>query len=109
MAPRPEHIPGEAAPAAGTYEQRNIFGSLIGSRVSLAHGAIDAVSPGGAHVDARRGGSGRVLKGAPLARDRDGADLRCADDARRREMAFSVHAVDEADAMAKLAERNGRL
>jgi hypothetical protein len=66
MAPRPEHIPGEAAPAAGTYEQRNIFGSLIGTRVSLAHGAIDAVSPGGAHVDARRGGSGRVLKGAPF-------------------------------------------
>jgi hypothetical protein len=33
-----EHVPGEAAPAAGTYEERNIFGRLIGTRVSLLLG-----------------------------------------------------------------------
>jgi hypothetical protein len=38
MVQRKEHFPGDAARAAGTYEQRNIFGSLIGSRVTLAHG-----------------------------------------------------------------------
>jgi hypothetical protein len=38
MARRPEHRPGEAAPAAGTYEQLNIFGSPTGIRVSVAHG-----------------------------------------------------------------------
>jgi hypothetical protein len=35
---RPEHAPGDPAPAAGTCEQRNIFGRSVGTRVNLAHG-----------------------------------------------------------------------
>jgi hypothetical protein len=31
-----EHAPGEAAPAAGIYEQLNIFGRPTGIRVTLA-------------------------------------------------------------------------
>ena len=38
IAQRPEHAPGEAAPAAGTYEQLNIFGRPTGIRVNVAHG-----------------------------------------------------------------------
>ena len=38
MAQRPEHAPGEPAPAAGTYEQLNIFGRPIGIRVNVTHG-----------------------------------------------------------------------
>jgi hypothetical protein len=37
MAQRPEHAPGEAAPAAGVYEQLNIFGRPTGIRVAVAH------------------------------------------------------------------------
>jgi hypothetical protein len=36
MTLRPEHAPGEAAPAAGIYEQLNIFGRPTGIRVTLA-------------------------------------------------------------------------
>jgi hypothetical protein len=35
MTLRPEHAPGEAAPAAGIYEQVNIFGRPPGIRVTL--------------------------------------------------------------------------
>jgi hypothetical protein len=35
MAQRPEHAPGDAAPAAGTYEQLNIFGRPISIQVTL--------------------------------------------------------------------------
>jgi hypothetical protein len=35
---RPEHWPGELAPAAGTYEQLNIFGRPTGIRVNVQHG-----------------------------------------------------------------------
>jgi hypothetical protein len=38
MARRPEHAPGDAAPAAGTYEQLNIFGSPTGIRVNVNYG-----------------------------------------------------------------------
>ena len=38
LAQRPEHAPGETAPAAGTYEQLNIFGRPTGIRVNVAHG-----------------------------------------------------------------------
>jgi hypothetical protein len=38
LAQRPEHTPGETAPASGTYEQLNIFGRPIGIRVNVAHG-----------------------------------------------------------------------
>jgi hypothetical protein len=38
MAHRLEHSPGDAAPAAGVYEQLNIMGSPTGIRVNLAHG-----------------------------------------------------------------------
>jgi hypothetical protein len=38
LAQRPEHAPGEAAPAAGTYEQLNIFGRPTGIRVNVVHG-----------------------------------------------------------------------
>jgi hypothetical protein len=34
MAQRPEHSPGEATPAAGIYEQLNIFGRPNGIRVT---------------------------------------------------------------------------
>jgi hypothetical protein len=38
MPQRPEHAPGAAAPAAGTYELLNIFGEPTGIRVAVAHG-----------------------------------------------------------------------
>jgi hypothetical protein len=38
LAQRPEHAPGEAAPAAGIYEQLNIFGRPTGIRVNVGHG-----------------------------------------------------------------------
>ena len=38
LAQRPEHAPGETAPAAGTYEQLNIFGRPTGIWVNVAHG-----------------------------------------------------------------------
>jgi hypothetical protein len=37
MAQRTEHAPGEAAPAAGVYEQLNIFGRPTGIRITVAH------------------------------------------------------------------------
>jgi hypothetical protein len=54
MAQRLEHAPGEAAPATGTYEQRNIFGTLIGIRVSIAHGQSMPSAPLG-HTWTRAG------------------------------------------------------
>jgi hypothetical protein len=45
MAQRPEHAPGDTAPATGTYELRNIFGTLIGTRVSLEHGQLMPSAP----------------------------------------------------------------
>jgi hypothetical protein len=33
-----EYAPGEAAPASGTYEQRNVLGSATGSRITVAKG-----------------------------------------------------------------------
>jgi hypothetical protein len=38
MTGRLEHTPGEPAPAAGTYEQLNIFGQPSGIRVDVSHG-----------------------------------------------------------------------
>jgi hypothetical protein len=35
---RPEHAPGDPAPAAGRYEQTNIFGRPNGIRVEMSHG-----------------------------------------------------------------------
>jgi hypothetical protein len=37
VAPRSEHKPGTAAPAAGIYKQLNIFGGPTGIRVALTH------------------------------------------------------------------------
>ncbi len=34
----PEYFPGDPAPAAGTYEQVNIFGRPNGVRVDMSHG-----------------------------------------------------------------------
>jgi hypothetical protein len=38
MTRRPVHVPGQPAPAPGTYEQINVFGSPTGVRVDVAHG-----------------------------------------------------------------------
>jgi hypothetical protein len=38
MAHRPEHAPGDAAPATGIYEQLTVMGSSTGIRVDVAHG-----------------------------------------------------------------------
>ena len=38
MTRRPVHVPGQSAPAPGTYEQINVFGSPTGVRVNVAHG-----------------------------------------------------------------------
>jgi hypothetical protein len=38
MPKRPEHVPGEPAPFAGTYEQANIFGRPNGIRIDVYHG-----------------------------------------------------------------------
>jgi hypothetical protein len=38
MAHRPEHAPGDAAPATGIYEQLTVMGSPTGIRVDVAHG-----------------------------------------------------------------------
>jgi hypothetical protein len=38
MSERPEHAPGDLAPAAGTYEQLNIFGRPNGIRIDMSHG-----------------------------------------------------------------------
>jgi hypothetical protein len=38
MAQRLEHVPGEPAPVAATYEQLNIFGRPTGVRVDVAQG-----------------------------------------------------------------------
>lgn len=38
LAQRPEHVPGDAAPAAGTYEQLNICGRPTGVHVDVLHG-----------------------------------------------------------------------
>jgi hypothetical protein len=38
IAERPDHAPGDAAPAAGIYEQLNIFGRPTGIRVNVEHG-----------------------------------------------------------------------
>jgi hypothetical protein len=45
MPRRPEHAPGEAAPATGTYEQLNIFGGPTGIRVTLTHNHPFAEAP----------------------------------------------------------------
>jgi hypothetical protein len=42
-----EHSPGDAAPATGTYEQRNIFGRLIGTRATPEHGQSMPTAPVG--------------------------------------------------------------
>jgi hypothetical protein len=47
MAQRPEHAPGGSAPATSTYELRNIFGRLVGIRVSLEHGQSMPSAPVG--------------------------------------------------------------
>jgi hypothetical protein len=47
LAQRPEHAAGETAPAAGTYEQLNIFGRPTGIRVSVAHGHPLPAAPQG--------------------------------------------------------------
>jgi hypothetical protein len=47
MMQRKEHVPGDAAPAAGIYELLNIFGTLVGTRVSLAHGQSMPSAPVG--------------------------------------------------------------
>jgi hypothetical protein len=38
MARHQEHAPGDAAAAAGVYEQLNVFGRPTGIRVALTHG-----------------------------------------------------------------------
>jgi hypothetical protein len=38
MVPRPEHFSGDRAPASGTYEQSNVFGSATGLRVVVRQG-----------------------------------------------------------------------
>jgi hypothetical protein len=38
IAQRPDHAPGDAAPAAGIYEQLNIFGRPTGIRINVEHG-----------------------------------------------------------------------
>ncbi len=38
MTRRPVHVPGQSAPAPGTYEQINVFGTPTGIRVNVAHG-----------------------------------------------------------------------
>jgi hypothetical protein len=38
MTRRPVYVPGQSAPASGTYEQINVFGSPTGIRVDVAHG-----------------------------------------------------------------------
>jgi hypothetical protein len=47
MARRPEHGPGEFAPATGMYELVNIFGSPTGVRVSVPHGQPLPAAPHG--------------------------------------------------------------
>jgi hypothetical protein len=42
-----EYAPGEAAPAAGTYEQRNVLGSATGVRVTVAKGKTLPAAPRG--------------------------------------------------------------
>ena len=40
MTRRPVHVPGQSAPAPGTYEQINVFGTPTGIRVNVAHGQL---------------------------------------------------------------------
>ncbi len=47
MTERPEHAAGEPAPAAGTYEQLNIFGSPTGVRVKMTRGHPLPAAPRG--------------------------------------------------------------
>jgi hypothetical protein len=47
MARWPERAPGDAAPAAGTYEQHNIFGSPTGIRVNVSQGQSLPAAPRG--------------------------------------------------------------
>jgi hypothetical protein len=42
---RPEHVPGEPASVAGTYEQLNIFGRPTGIRVDVVHGHLLPAAP----------------------------------------------------------------
>jgi hypothetical protein len=42
-----EYAPGDVAPAAGTYEQRNVLGSVTGSKVTVATGQTLPTAPRG--------------------------------------------------------------
>ena len=58
MSQRREHRPGEPAPAAGTYEQVNIFGRPTGIRVDMDHGhPLPAAPIGHSWVPADEGGA----------------------------------------------------
>jgi hypothetical protein len=41
------HVPGQPAPASGTYEQINVFGSPTGVRVTVAQGQPLPMAPVG--------------------------------------------------------------
>jgi hypothetical protein len=45
MCGRPEYAPGDTAPAAGVYEQLNIFGSPNGIRVDMILGHPFPLAP----------------------------------------------------------------
>jgi hypothetical protein len=47
MPQRPEHIPGELAPAGGIYELLDIFGSPTGVRIKMEHGYPFPAAPRG--------------------------------------------------------------
>jgi hypothetical protein len=53
-----EHASGESAPAAGTYEQINIFGHPNGIRVDMNHGHPFPQAPIGHFWRAVKGGRG---------------------------------------------------
>jgi hypothetical protein len=47
MPQRPEHTPGELAPAGGIYELLDIFGSPTGVRIKVEHGYPVPAAPRG--------------------------------------------------------------
>jgi hypothetical protein len=47
MPQRPEHTPGELAPAGGIYELLDIFGSPTGVRIKVEHGYPFPAAPRG--------------------------------------------------------------
>jgi hypothetical protein len=47
MVRQSDHSPMDDAPAAGTYEQLNIFGSPTGIRINVRHGQPLPVIPDG--------------------------------------------------------------